>query len=76
MKLLLQTAFGVLLATLAVAAPSLSSDLHDLDKALNQFVRRNGIASCADCDEHWDMCHTVIPTLSFKSSLLSGTTQR
>jgi hypothetical protein len=61
MKLPLQTALGALLATLAVAAPSLSSDMQALDKALYQFVRRDGI-SCFDCDEHWGMCLTVIAT--------------
>jgi hypothetical protein len=60
MKYLLQTPLGVLLATLAVAAPSLSSDMQALDKTLDQFVRRDVTVSCFDCDEHWGMCLTVI----------------
>ena len=59
MKCHLITALAVFMATLAAAAPSLSSDMQALDNALAQLTRRDGIDSCDECAEHLDMCMTV-----------------
>jgi hypothetical protein len=59
MKVTLTAALVIVSATVAVAAPSLRSNIQALDNALAHLTRRDGIESCDECADHLDMCMTV-----------------